>query len=373
MKIKTWNNQFAEVDLPENIQGNLVALPALIDPHVHFRTPGAEHKENWNTGAQAAIAGGVGTVFDMPNNTPAITDYLSLIDKQQIIDTQLQKINIPLNYHLYLGATSENLGEFEKCQNDIIGVKMFMSASTGTLLIDEKNHQEKVFAECARLGLLLSVHAVDCVSTALELAKKFGTKLYICHVSTKEEIDLIRQSKKQGVEVYAEVTPHHLFLDDSIIEKLDTKAKMIPPLQKKQDCNALWQAIADGTIDTIGTDHAPHTLKEKAVDHERAPAGVPGIETCLPLLLDVYNKGLSSVASTKENKITLEKIVELTSSNIEKIFNVENNDWAIVDLDLEKEIRNKNLKTKCGWSPFSGWKLKGCPIATILNNKTYLI
>ena len=364
MKIKTWNNHFIEVDLPDSIPGNLVALPALLDPHVHFRTPGAEHKENWLTGAQAAIAGGVTTVFDMPNNTPSITNIETLRNKKEIINKQLDEVKIPLNYRLYLGATSENLGEFEKCQNDIIGVKMFMSASTGTLLVDKIEDQEKIFAECARLGLLLATHAVDCIPTALELAKKFNTKLYICHVSTKEEVDLIRQYKKQGVEVYAEVTPHHLFLNESIIEKLNTKAKMIPSLQTKEDCDALWQGIMDGTIDTIGTDHAPHTLEEKAKAYPNSPSGVPGIETYLPLLLNTYSQG----------KIALEKIVELTNSNIEKIFGLEkNNDWVIVDLDLERKVKNENLKTKCKWSPFVGWKLKGWPIATILNNKTFLI
>jgi len=363
MKIKTWNNQFIEIDLPDNIPGNLIALPALVDPHVHFRTPGAEHKENWLTGAQAAIAGGITTVFDMPNNQPSIINYQQLIIKKELINKQLSEINIPLNYHLYLGATSKNLREFEKCQNDIIGIKMFMSASTGTLLVDKFEDQERIFAECARLNLLLATHAVDCIPTTLELAKKFNTKLYICHVSTKKEVDLIQQYKKEGVEVYAEVTPHHLFLDETIIEKLDTRAKMIPSLKTKEDCDALWQGIADGTIDTIGTDHAPHTLEEKAVDYEKAPAGVPGIETSLPLLLNAYN----------EKKITLKKIVELTSANPQKIFNIKNNDWIIVDLDLEHEIKNGNLKTKCKWSPFAGWKLQGKPVATILNNKVFII
>ncbi len=364
MQIKTWDNQFIEIDLPENTTGNLIALPALIDPHVHFRIPGAEHKEDWATGAQAAIAGGVGTVFDMPNNQPSITTHEQLMSKKELINKQLTEIAIPLNYHLYLGATSDNLSEFEKCKNDIIGIKMFMSASTGTLLVNNIADQEKVFAECARLDLILATHAVNFVPTALELAKKFGTKLYICHVSTKDEVDLIRQYKKQGVEVYAEVTPHHLFLDEAVVEKLGTKAKMIPSLQKQQDCDALWQGIMDNTIDTIGTDHAPHTLDEKAVDFGKAPAGVPGIETSLPLLLDTYNKG----------KISLEKIVELTSLNAQKIFNIENdNNWVIVDLDFKFQISNSKLKTKCGWSPFNGWDTQGKPVTTVLNNKTFII
>lgn len=340
-------------------QDNLVALPALIDPHVHFRTPGGEHKEDWITGAKAAIAGGVTTVIDMPNNAPSITDHRSLINKQKIIEEQLQQINIPLKYYLYLGATADNWSEFAKCKDEIIGIKLFMDASTGNLLVDKLEDQEKIFKTCAELKLLLAVHAVTSTKRAIELAKKYHTKLYICHVSTNEEIDWIRQAKKDGLEVYAEATPHHLFLTENDQKRLGTLGKMNPPLRTTEDQKALWMAVLDGTIDTIGTDHAPHTLAEKAVPETQAPFGVPGIETSLPLLLNAYNEG----------KITLEKIVELTHTNPMKIFNLpETGDKVEVDLDLIKEIKNENLKTKCGWSPFNGWKLKGWPIKIINHN-----
>ncbi len=363
MKIKTHNNLEIEIDLPEDIQGNLIALPALIDPHVHFRTPGAEQKENWITGAQASIAGGVTTVFDMPNNSPSAVSSQLLEKKKKIIENQLQQISIPLNYHLYFGATKDNVEEIKKVKNQIIGVKLFMDASTGDLLVDKLEDQEKIFKTCAELNLLLAVHAVTSAERAIELAKKYHTKLYICHVSTKKEIDLIRQTKTEGFEIYAEVTTHHLFLTENDHERLGTLGKMNPPLHTIEDQKALWEAIFDGTIDTVGTDHAPHTLAEKDTPEAKAPFGVPGIETSLPLLLDAYNKG----------KITLEKIAQLTSLNAKKIFGVENNDWAVVDLDLEREVRNENLKTKCSWSPFAGLKLKGWPISTILNNKIYKI
>ena len=325
-------------------------LPALIDSHVHFRTPGAEHKENWISGAKAAFAGGVTTVIDMPNNNPAIIDLETLLNKKSLINAQLKEVGLNLHYHLYLGATANNYLEFEKCKDQIIGIKMFMSASTGTLLVDKLEDQEKIFAECARLNLLLAVHAVGCVAQAIELARKFKTKLYICHVSTKEEIELVKKAKIEGLQIYAEVAPHHLFLDKSVIEKLGAKAKMIPGLAEKEDCEALWQGIYDGTVDTIGTDHAPHTLEEKTAEFGKAPSGVPGIETMLPLLLNAYNEG----------RITLEKIVELTHTNPMKIFNLsETGDKVEVDLDLVKEVKNEELKTKCGWSPFNGWKLRG--------------
>lgn len=373
---------------------NIIELPALIDPHVHFRTSGQEHKENWETGARAAIAGGVTTVFDMPNNTPPVIDRQSLTTKQEIIDMQLRKAGIPLRYHLYIGATGENNEEIRKLKNLVIGIKLFMGSSTGSLLVANRKKQEKIFKLAAELDLILAVHAennariknnesgimnptvnkhsiirsreaaIEAVKDAIEMAKKYETKLYICHASTKEEIELIKQAKKEGVKVYAEVTPHHLFLSENDYDRLGTLGQMNPPLRTLDDQNALWKAISDGIIDTIGTDHAPHTLAEKALPYPQSPSGVPGIETVLPLLLNAYS----------EKKITLEKIAELTHFNIQKIFNLpSNDDRVIVDLDSEKEVENKNLKTKCGWSPFAGMKLKGWPIATILDNKKILI
>ncbi|MFZ2190389.1 MAG: dihydroorotase family protein [Candidatus Magasanikiibacteriota bacterium] len=395
MLISTFNKKTIELNLPQRFEGkNLCALPALIDPHVHFRTPGAEHKENWQTGAEAAIAGGYTTVFDMPNNTPVITDHQSLTEKKELINKQLTEANIPLNYYLYLGATPNNYAEFAKCKNEIIGVKLFMGASTGDLLVDKIEDQEKIFQVCAENNLILAIHAesekvitnlrfdipdplitdhskirsreaaIEAVSQAISLAKKYNTKLYICHVSTIEEVEIIKQAKTEGVKVYAEVTPHHLFLSENDYNRLGTLGQMNPPLRTKDDQIALWEAILDGTIDTIGTDHAPHTLEEKIKPYPNSPSGVPGLETTLSLLLNEYNLG----------KISLEKIVELTHVNIQKIFNIpETNDLVIINLELKKEVKNENLKTKCGWSPFAGMKLQGWPVATILDKKTYLI
>lgn len=395
MKIKTYNNLEIEADLPPNTDTtNLTALPALIDTHVHFRTPGAEYKENWETGAKAAIAGGVTTVLDMPNNTPSITTETILDEKIKLAEEQLKKVGIPLRAYFYLGATLDNLDEIEKCKNKIIGVKVFMGASTGNLLVSNYEAQKNIFKKCAELNLVVAVHAEDddiinteknkfpnatvndhgkirpniaaqtAVKKALVLARETGAILYILHSSTAEEIELIRQAKKEGISVFAEVTPHHLFLTEEAYETLGAKAQMNPPLRSKNDQKALWEAINDGTIDTIGTDHAPHTLQEKTLAYPQSPSGVPGVETYLPLLLDAYNAG----------KITLQKIVELTHTNPQKIFGLkENNDWVLVDLKELKKIKNENLKTKCGWSPFAGLELKGFPKFTILNNIIYKI
>jgi len=393
MKIKTYDNQFIEFDLPPGIKTeNLLAIPGIIDPHVHFRTPGAEYKENWETGARAAIAGGVTGVFDMPNNSPSVTDKEILAEKKEIIRQQLQKTGIPLRHYFYFGATAGNAGKIENVKNEIIGIKMFMGASTGDLLVDKYEDQEKIFKKAAELDLVVSVHAesdaiikenqakfsnpaladhskirsreaaVAAVMQAIGLAKKFGTKLYICHVSTKEEIELIKKAKSDGQKIYAEVAPHHLFLDESDYENLGTKAQMNPPVRTTKDREILWQALNDGTIDTIGTDHAPHTLEEKAKPYPLSPSGVTGIETMLPLMLNAHN----------QRKISLEKIVELTSTNIQKIFGFpESGDWTLINPNLEKEVKNENLKTKCKWSPFAGRILKGWPVGIILNNKFY--
>ena len=393
MKLNTYNNQFIEFNLPTELTGkNLIVIPAVIDPHVHLRTPGAEHKENWETGAQAAISGGITTVFDMPNNNPAVVDEKTFYNKKQIIDEQLKKINIPLNYYLYIGATGDNEEEIIKLKDSVIGIKLFMGASTGDLLVADRTKQEKIFQLAAELDLVLALHAEDeteiqkqkvnfinpsisdhskirsreaaiqAVKDAIEMAQKYNTRIYICHVSTHEELDLIRTAKKTGIKVYAEATPHHLFLSENNYKYLGTLGQMNPPLRTTADQEAMWQAISDGTIDTIGTDHAPHTLGEKVKNYPDSPSGVPGMETVLPLLLNAYH----------ENKISLEKIVELTKTNIEKIFNLTpNHDWTIIDLDLEKEVKNTDLKTKCGWSPFAGQKLRGWPIAVVINNKLY--
>lgn len=394
MLIPTYDNKTIEVDAALT-GGNLLALPAVIDPHVHFRIPGAEHKETWVTGSQAAINGGVTTVFDMPNNTPAITSFSLLQEKKKLIDAQLLESGIPLHYYLYLGATPDNEEEIKKSKNDIVGIKMFMGSSTGNLLVAKRADQERIFQLAAELNLVVAVHAEDealieqnkirladndsikvhglirnnqvaatAVEHALEMAKLHGTKLYILHVSTKGELDLIRAAKVDGVSVFAETTPHHLFLNSEAYHVLGTKAQMNPPLRTPEDQKALWQAINDGTIDCIGTDHAPHTLEEKSLPYPQSPSGVPGIETSLPLLLSSYNKG----------KLTLETLVAITSGNAQTIFNLPaTHDLVIVDLDKEREVKNENLKTKCGWSPFVDWKLKGWPVATILNGKTYVI
>jgi dihydroorotase len=368
-------------------------FPALIDPHVHFRVPGAEHKETWETGAKAAIAGGVTTVFDMPNNTPSCVSLERLESKRRMIDDQLQRVGIPLRYGLYLGAEKSHLREMDKAREKIVGLKIYMGSSTGDLLMSDRASLDEAFRIAAENDLLVAVHAEDehliqlnrkkfegktdaavhseirspavaarSVELAIELAKKHGARLYVVHVSSAEELKLIRAAKKEGLPVYAEAAPHHLFLHDESYRKLGTKALVNPPLRAKTDCDALWEAIEDETIDTVGTDHAPHTLEEKSRPYGSAPSGFPSIELYFALLLNAFH----------EKRLSLEEIVSLTHTRPQEIFDLPlNDDVVLVDLEKKKTIDNSRLHTKAKWSPYEGWTLKGWPRYTILDGKLF--
>lgn len=374
-------------------ESRLVILPALIDPHVHFRTPGAEYKENWITGAKSAISGGVTRVFDMPNTNPPCVTKEALEQKKQLIEDQLREAQIPLRYNLYFGADKDHFEDIGKVRDQVIGLKIYMGSSTGGLVMDDLSALERAFSLAAQDNLIVAVHAEDeaimrknreayanekdpsvhskvrsreaaiaATKQAIELAEKYGTQLLICHLSTKEELDLVREAKKNNILVYAEAAPHHLFLNEEDYQHLKSLAIVNPPLRTKQDCEALWEGINDGTIDFIGSDHAPHTLEEKSQPYGQAPSGLPGIQILLPLLLDAYNK----------NKISLEKIIQLTRINIELIFGLERNlDYVLVDPNLEKEVTISGIKSKCGWSPYAGKRLTGWPIYTILKGKVF--
>ncbi len=371
----------------------LTLLPALIDPHVHFRTPGLEHKENWVTGACAAIHGGITTVFDMPNTKPPSNTLERIEEKKKIIQEQLKQADIPLHFGLYLGADKSHFDEIPRCKGKVVGIKIFMGSSTGDLVMDDDESLDECFRLAAMHDLLVAVHAEDealikqreeefrtstdpkvhsvirndevafrATSKAISLARKHRARLYILHVGTKPEIELIRQAKKEGVNVYVETTPHHLFLTIDDYAKWGTKVQMNPPLRTKEDAAALWDAIADGTMDAIGSDHAPHTLSEKSQPYGKAPSGIPGVETTLPLLLNACNQG----------RIALSQIVHLMRERVLSIFRMPpNEDFILVDMKKKKTVEEKALKSKCGWSPYAGRLLQGWPVYTILKGKVY--
>ena len=374
---------------------NIITLPALIDPHVHFRTPGATHKEDWISGAKAAIAGGVTTVFDMPNTHPTTTTYARVLEKKALIDSQLKEAGIPLHYRLFFGADKNQfaqLAQLEQVKDLIAGVKVFMGSSTGELLMDDEASLDTLFKLCAELGLLVAVHAENeamirarsitlqsddfachsqirspevaakALSQAIHLTRKYGTTLYALHIGSRLELELLHAAKQEGLPVLIEIAPHYLFLDSTRYADLKGKAQMNPPLREASDCAFLWEAIRLGWIDTIGSDHAPHSVHDKSEPYCKCPSGVPGVQTTLPLLLNAYHQG----------KITLEKISELTHHAPKRIFNLpDTDDQVVIDLDLEKTVTPDILYSKAGWSPYEGMRLKGWPIATILKGQSY--
>ena len=376
----------------------LIELPALIDPHVHFRTPGAEYKEDWISGARAAIAGGVTTVFDMPNTNPPTTTYARVLEKKALIDTQLKSAGIKLNYRLFFGADKNKFSELHLLKSHadleqlICGVKVFMGSSTGDLLMDDAEALDTLFKLCSEMDLLLAVHAekealirtntatlqsedfschsvirspevaAQALEQAIALTRKYGTKLYALHIGSRLELELLHQAKLEGLPIFIEIAPHYLFLDTTRYADLQGKAKMNPPLRETSDREFLWEAIQLNWIDTIGSDHAPHPLNEKNAAYCNCPSGVPGVQTTLPLLLNAYNEG----------KISLENIIALTHTNPKNIFNLpDNHDKVMVDLDLEKTVTKDLLFSKAGWSPYEGMSLKGWPIYTILGDVRY--
>ncbi|MDF2529602.1 MAG: pyrC [Gammaproteobacteria bacterium] len=387
-------NKTIASDEQHEIDGSgLTLLPAAIDPHVHFRTPGQEHKENWLSAAKACVHGGYTHVLDMPNNIPACSTAERLQAKIELIDQQLKQANIPLRYHLYFGADRKTLNQIPLVKDKIVGVKIFMGSSTGDLLMDDPEDLRQAFEICAKHDILVAVHAEDeclikqrtiefqgrtdfkvhakirspevaeaAVKQAISLAKQYGARLYILHVSTSNELNLIRAAKAEGVKVYAEACPHHLFMTEQALEALGAKAQMNPPLRSAEHQAALWQAIDEGIIDTMGSDHAPHSLEEKSKPYGQAPSGVPNMDTNLPLLLNAYNEG----------RLSLQRIVELTRTNAQKIFRLDDNeDVTLVDLKRAQVVDEAKLHTRCGWSPYAGWSLKGWPVYTILKGRVF--
>ncbi len=373
----------------------LTLFPGLIDPHVHFRTPGMEYKEDWRSAAQAALHGGYTTVFDMPNTLPPTITAELLKEKKALIDAQLRESGIPLRYQLFFGADKQHLQEIPQVKGAVIGIKVFMGCSTGNLVIDDDESLQTVFELAALHKMLVAVHAEDekrlqerkrqyqgsttyqdhsairdvevatrAVAKAIALARKYGTRLYLLHVSSKEELVLIKAAKQEGLAVYAETTPHHLFLNEDCYVSLQGKAVVNPPLRAAEQNIVLLEAIRNDLIDTIGSDHAPHTEAEKARPYGDCPSGMPGIETTLPLLLTAYHQGL----------ISLEKIKALTSERAQTIFNLApTDDVVLVDLNKKASVLARKLKTKCGWSAFAGRVLQGWPVYTIVQGKSFYL
>lgn len=356
-KITKLTNHEIKSDKTIDAKGKII-IPGLIDSHVHFREPGLTQKEDFLTGSMAAAAGGITTFLDMPNTKPATTNLQRLDEKRKLAKKSV------VNFGLYFGSTNDNIAEIEKVKG-VAAVKIYMDYTTGDLILNNEKVLKKIFSS----NKTIAVHAEnEHVLKALELVQHADNHLYLCHVSSKEEL---HYAKKDAIKnkVYVEVTPHHLFLTAKNVNDLGSLGEMKPSLKTEKDQKALWEGIHNGEVDTIATDHAPHTKEEKL--DPNYPYGVPGCDTMLPLLLNSVN----------EKKLTLNKLVQLCCENPVKIFKIKNKgfikegfdaDLAIIDMDLEKEVKNDELFTKCKWSPFNGWKLKGWPIMTIVNGNIVL-
>ena len=369
--------------------GKLV-MPAGIDVHVHFRVPGATQKEDWKTGSRAALAGGIATVLDMPNNKPAaITGKVLAFKRKTAARDSL------CNYGFHFGATPETIGTIAKLVH-VNSVKLYMGASTGNLLFGSGAKLKQLFYASKQNNLVVCVHAEDeqlivensnrfmkktdplihgmvrsreaeilAVEKALIAQEETGNRLHFCHISCRDSIEMIAEAKEGGRKISCEVTPHHLFLEEKSIEKLRNFGKVNPPLRQQNDVNALWKGIADKTVDVVASDHAPHLPLEKKKSYWSAPSGIPGIETMLPLLFNAASSG----------RLSLERVNELVCGNPAKIFGIKGKgflekgmdaDLIVVDLNRKKHVKNEELFTKCGWSPWNGETFKGVVEKTIV-------
>lgn len=330
-----------------NLNGNLV-LPGAIDSHVHFREPGQKHKEGWITGSNAAAAGGVTTVLDMPNNIPPITTIRLLEEKRKLAGKSA------VNYGFHFAA-SDKLGEINSAER-IASVKAYMNETTNMEPV-----KIPVLKKIIDLNKLVTVHAEG--EKINDIAKSASSKnrIHVAHVNTKSQVNLI--SRFRNI-FSAEVTPHHLYLCREDALGLKGFGNVKPLIGSDRDRAALWNALREGIIDTVASDHAPHTAEEK--ESENPPYGMPGVETMLPLMLHAVNK----------KHIKINDLVRVCCGNPARIFRLENKgfiregcdaDLVVVDMKKTGRILNSNLKTKCGWSAFDRMRIKGWPIATFVN------
>lgn len=374
-----------------------------IDAHVHFREPGLTHKADISTESRAAIAGGVTTVFDMPNTSPATVSAEALAGKIRLAEGRsLAKIGF------HLGASNSNVEEVCRIvregddasglrPGDIPGVKVFMGSSTGNMLVDDGSSLERLFAikekpvlvHCedeaiirANMAAATEKYGEDipfeqhefirsrqaCIRSsikALELAMKHGTKLVLCHISTKEELNMVRAAKAINPSIIAETSCNYLWFSDEDYSRLGSKVKCNPSVKTPDDRQALREGLASGLIDTIGSDHAPHLLSEKAAPYAKAPSGLPSIQQSLPVLLTV----------AKQDDIPLSRIAAVFSENAAKLYSLDRGriaagmkaDLVVFDYQTEFTVKAEDQYSKCGWTPYEGEKLFG-RIETVYTN-----
>lgn len=383
--------QIDNVEASEVIDARgLHLLPGVIDTQVHFREPGAEAKEDLETGSRAAVMGGVTAVFEMPNTKPSTTTAKALKDKVSRATNRMW-----CDFAFYVGATTKNakrLASLER-QPGCCGVKIFMGSSTGDLLVSDDEALAEILANGSRR---VAIHAEDedrlierrhlaeeggvmqhpvwrdaetaykATDRILDLARMTGRRIHVLHVTTEAEMALLAAYKDVAS---VEATPQHLTLSaPECYEELGTYAQMNPPIRDEEQRIGLWKALSVGIVDVIGSDHAPHEKEMKALDYPNTPSGMPGVQTLLPLMLDHVNRG----------SLSLEHLVDLTSAGPARLFNIAGKgrlavgydaDLTFVDLRRKWTIEEDWLQSKCGWSPFTGRQITGKPVGTFVRGK----
>jgi dihydroorotase len=330
-------------------------LPALIDVHVHLREPGGEHKEDMTSGTAAALAGGVTLVLDMPNTYPPVIDGEGLARKRRLAD---QKALCDVGF--YAGATETNAQAAATSAGMAVGLKVYLDQTFGPLRMRDLPALLAHFRTWPA-GYPIAVHAEGLsAAMAIGLARSFGKRLHLCHVSRADEMALIRAAKGSGAAITCEVAPHHLFLTAADARRLGPYGSMVPPLGTEADVAALWANL--DAVDCIATDHAPHTRAEKEGD--APPPGVPGLETMLPLML----------TAVAEGRLTVERLVELTYEAPRRIFGlpVQPETWVEVDPGARYTLGHDGLHTRCGWTPFEGMAVQGRVRRVVLRGQTVL-
>ncbi|HVZ67667.1 MAG TPA: dihydroorotase family protein [Patescibacteria group bacterium] len=345
----------------------ILKLPGFIDIHVHLREPGGTHKENFETGTQAAIAGGYTTIIDMPNNSEPTITTQALEDK-----FELAKGRVYCDLGFHFGGTPASIEYFKEIYDRVYGLKVYMNHTTGNLLVDQEEDIELIFkswphfAKASRgkpAGKPILAHAESrTLEIAIRMAKKYNQRLHVCHMSLAEEVEMVKKAKNEGLNITCEVTPHHLFLNENDVERLGTYGLMKPPLGSKKDQDALWENI--NIIDVIGSDHAPHLKDEKnptAGSGLNPPFGVPNLDTTLSLMITAVNDG----------RLTLDKAIDMCAIRPREIFNIPKQSDTFVEVEVGETwtIEAKNLKTKCGWSPFEGMSVSAKVRKTVLRGQ----
>lgn len=391
---KIGNNLSGSFDQEINAKG-LHLFPGLIDDQVHFREPGLTHKAEIYTEAKSAVAGGITSYMEMPNTVPNTLTQELLEEKYE----RASEVSLA-NYSFFMGASNDNIEEVLKTNpKNVCGIKIFMGSSTGNMLVDNRETLDNIFSKSK---LLIAVHCEDeatirknaaevkekygdhtdavihpiirnaeaCYissSMAVELAKKYNTRLHILHISTEKETSLFRNDiPLKEKRITAEACIHHLWFSDEDYKRKGNYIKWNPAVKSKEDRAGIWKALLDGRIDVIATDHAPHTIEEKDKDYYSAPSGGPLVQHSLPALIEFFHQG----------KITLEKIAEKTAQNVAECFQIEKRgfiregyfaDLVLVDVNAKQKVTKENILYKCGWSPFEGEELHGVVKHTFVN------